>query len=116
MGDRLIAVLLHRTARKRDKYTCAEWDFNPLSKWYSTWGTRTPGDTRKLLTRYVKLGGKYLLIHYFGYNLFNLFYMWIKTVCILNYTQTTLGGTKLKINYIWGYANKNDKNDFQGSS
>jgi hypothetical protein len=24
----------------------------------------------------------------------------------LNYTSTTLGGVKLKINYIWGYANK----------
>jgi hypothetical protein len=41
----------------------------------SIWSTRTLGGTRKHLTEYVKLEKIYYLLHCFGYNLFNLFYM-----------------------------------------
>jgi hypothetical protein len=33
----------------------ARKDYNDLNQWYSTWGTRTPGGTRRHLRGYVKL-------------------------------------------------------------
>jgi hypothetical protein len=36
---------------------------NPLAQWYSTWGTRTPGGTRRLLRGYVIfLKNKYIIL------------------------------------------------------
>jgi hypothetical protein len=75
---------------------------DPVGQWYSIWGSRTPGGTRKRLTEYIKWEKIFRFKHWIIRARFR-----VSRRRPGRKNTNSFGGTKLKRNYIWGYANKN---------